>query len=251
MSMSNAVAGTKQRSKQEAQDKPFAYLNEEAIRAAVLNHQPYDYTFVPNAIDERFKQEVLVDAPVIPHRGSYGLPSLRRGPKFEAVIQDLLSDRFRHLVEEKFDIDLSKNPPVIVMMGQTSGAYNEGYAHPDSKHKIITVLLGFSWEWPYERGKLRILNSPDRDDYAFEYPPEFGKMLMFRVSDKSWHGFLPQKGQRMSLQLCYCDSESYVRSEYLRHRISAYAKSIPALRKVIGLVPRHNPAAEVLEKKER
>ena len=250
MSMLNAAAGTTQKGKREAEEKPFAYLNEDAIRASVLNHTPYDYTFVPNAIEERFKQEVLVDAPVIPHRGSYGLPSLRRGPKFEAVIQDLLSDRFRHLVEEKFNTDLSKNPPVIVMMGQTSGAYNEGYAHPDSKHKIITVLLGFSWEWPHERGKLRILNSPDRDDFAFEYPPEFGKMLMFRVSDKSWHGFLPQKGQRMSLQLCYCDSESYVRSEYLRHRISAYAKSIPALRKVIGLVPRHNPAAEVLEKKE-
>ncbi len=250
MSMLKAAPGTMQKGKREAEDKPFAYLNEEAIRAAVLNNKPYDYAFVPNAIEERFKQEVLVDAPVIPHRGSYGLPSLRRGPKFEAVIKDLLSARFRHLVEEKFDIDLSKNPPVIVMMGQTSGAYNEGYAHPDSKHKIITVLLGFSWEWPYERGKLRILNSPDRDDYAFEYAPEFGKMLMFRVSDKSWHGFLPQKGQRMSLQLCYCDSESYVRSEYLRHRISAYAKSIPALRKVIGLVPRHNPAAEHLEKKE-
>ncbi|MGO8780381.1 MAG: 2OG-Fe(II) oxygenase [Rhodomicrobium sp.] len=250
MSMLNAAAGTKQKGKWEAGQKPFAYLNEDAIRAAVLNNKPYDYAFVPDAIEERFKQEVLVDAPVIPHRGSYGLPSLRRGPKFEAVIQDLLSDRFRHLVEEKFNTDLSKNPPVIVMMGQTSGAYNEGYAHPDSKHKIITVLLGFSWEWPHERGKLRILNSPDRDDFAFEYPPEFGKMLMFRVSDKSWHGFLPQKGQRMSLQLCYCDSESYVRSEYLRHRISAYAKSIPALRKVIGLVPRHNPAAEVLEKKE-
>ena len=250
MSMLNAAAGTTQKGKREAEEKPFAYLNEDAIRASVLNHNPYDYAFVPNAIEERFKQEVLVDAPVIPHRGSYGLPSLRRGPKFEAVIQDLLSDRFRHLVEEKFNTDLSKNPPVIVMMGQTSGAYNEGYAHPNSKHKIITVLLGFSWEWPHERGKLRILNSPDRDDFAFEYPPEFGKMLMFRVSDKSWHGFLPQKGQRMSLQLCYCNSESYVRSEYLRHRISAYAKSIPALRKVIGLVPRHNPAAEVLEKKE-
>ncbi len=250
MSMLNAAAGTTQKGKREAEEKPFAYLNEAAIRAAVLNNKPYDYAFVSNAIEERFKQEVLVDAPVIPHRGSYGLPSLRRGPKFEAVIKDLLSARFRHLVEEKFDIDLSKHPPVIVMMGQTSGAYNEGYAHPDSKHKIITVLLGFSWDWPYERGKLRILNSPDREDYAFEYPPEFGKMLMFRVSDKSWHGFLPQKGQRMSLQLCYCDSESYVRSEYLRHRISAYAKSIPALRKVIGMVPRHNPAAEALEKKE-
>jgi hypothetical protein len=248
MSM-NATAGT-QTGKAEAKDKPFAYLNEEAIRAAVLNNQPYDYAFVPNAVEERYKEEVLLDAPVIPHRGSYGLPSLRRGPKFEAVIQDLLSDRFRHIVEEKFDIDLSNNPPVIVMMGQTSGAYNEGYAHPDSKHKIVTVLLGFSREWPYELGKLRILNSPDREDFAFEYPPEFGKMLMFRVSDKSWHGFMPQKGQRMSLQLCYCDSESYVKSEYLRHKLSAYAKSIPALRKIIGLVPRSNPAAVHLKDKE-
>src|SRR5271165_3064587 len=82
--------------------KPFTYVNEDAIRSAVLNHEPYDYAFVPNAIEERFKEEVLLDAPVIPHRGSYGLPSLRRGPKFEAVIQDLLSERFRHLVEEKF-----------------------------------------------------------------------------------------------------------------------------------------------------
>jgi hypothetical protein len=245
----NATAGTAQTGKAEVQDKAFTYLNEEAIRASVLRNEPYDFTFVQNAIEERYKEEVLIDAPVIPHRGSYGLPSLRRGPKFEAVIQDLLSDRFRHIVEEKFNIDLSNNPPVIVMMGQTSGAYNEGYAHPDSKHKIITVLLGFSREWPYERGKLRILNGPDREDFTFEYAPEFGKMLMFRVSDKSWHGFLPQKGARMSLQLCYCDSEAYVRSEYLRHKLSAYAKSIPALRKIIGLVPRANPAAAYEGKK--
>jgi hypothetical protein len=230
--------------------RPFAYLNEDAIRAAVLSHAPYDYAFVPNAIEERFKEEVLLDAPVIPHRGSYGLPSLRRGPKFEAVIQDLLSERFRRLVEEKFETDLSHNPPVILMMGNTSGNYNEGYAHPDSKHKIITIILGFSRDWPHERGRLRVLNSADRDDYAFEFPPEFGKMLLFRVSDKSWHGFLPQKGPRMSLQLCYCDSESYVRSEYLRHRVSAYAKSIPALRKIIGMAPRHNPAAAHLKQKD-
>ena len=46
-------------------------------------------------------------------------------------------------------------------------------------------------------------------------------MLMFRVCDHSWHGFLPQKGQRMSLQLCYVDSEAYVRKEYARHSVSA------------------------------
>jgi SM-20-related protein len=245
MSSLNTAAATTPAAKA---GRPFSYLNEEAIRTSVLNHKPYDYAFVSDAIEERFKDEVLLDAPVIPQRGSYGLPSLRRGPKFEAVMHDLLSDRFRHLVEEKFDVDLSNNPPVIVMMGNTSGNYNEGYAHPDSKHKIITVILGFTREWPYERGRLRVLNGPDREDYAFEFPPEFGKMLMFRVTDKSWHGFLPQKGPRMSLQLCFCDSESYVRSEYFRHRVSAYAKSIPALRKIIGMAPRHNPAAAHLKK---
>ena len=219
-------------------ETPFSLLDEAAIAAAELRRDPYDFAFVENAISPRFKDEVLADAPQIPDRGSYGLPSLRYGPRFGAVIDDLLSPRFRHLVERKFDTDLSANPPVILMMGNTTGHYNEGYAHPDSKHKIITVLLGFSREWPYERGRLRVLRSSDRDDFAFEFPPEFGRMLMFRVCDHSWHGFLPQKGQRMSLQLCFVDSEQYVRREYWRHSVSAFAKSIPFIRKVIEWAPR-------------
>jgi hypothetical protein len=224
-------------------EAPFKYINEEAISAAELNTAPYEYTFISNAIPEEFRDEVLADAPTIPDRGSYGLPSLRRGPKFEEVLQELLSPRFRALVGKKFDMDLSGNPPVILMMGNTTGAYNEGYAHPDSKHKIVTVIVGFTREWPYERGRLRVLNSSDREDYAFEFPPEFGNILMFRVSDKSWHGFLPQKGPRTSLQLCYVDSEAYVRNEYFRHSISAFVKSIPVLRKIVGLMPRHDPSA--------
>jgi len=42
----------------------------------------------------------------------------------------------------------------------------------------------------------------------------------------------------MSLQLCYVDSELYVRKEYWRHSISAYAKSVPLLRKLIDYAPR-------------
>jgi len=217
---------------------PFSMLNEAAIAVADLHHDPYDFAFVQHAIDPRWKEEVLADAPPIPDRGSYGLPDLRYGPKFGAVVQDLLSLRFRHIVEHKFDMDLSAYPPCIVMMGNTTGHYNEGYAHPDSKHKIVTVLLGFSQEWPYERGRLRVLRSADRNDYAFEFPPEFGRMLMFRVCDHSWHGFLPQKGQRMSLQLCYVDSDWYVKREYWRHSVSAFAKSVPMLRKVIDWAPR-------------
>jgi 2OG-Fe(II) oxygenase superfamily len=216
----------------------FAMLDEEQIVAAKLNHDPYDYAYVEKAIFPQFREKVLADSPKIPHRGSYGLPSLKYGPTFGAVVNDLLSDRFKHIVEEKFDIDLANNPAVILMMGNTTGHYNEGYAHPDSKHKIITVIVGFSAEWPYERGRLRVLRSADRNDSAFEFTPEYGHMLMFRVCDHSWHGFLPQKGPRMSLQLCFVDSEAYVRQEYWRHSVSAFAKSVPMLRKIIEWAPR-------------
>lgn len=218
--------------------RPFRMLDAEAIAAAELRRDPYDFAFVEQAIGAKHKDEVLADAPRIPDRGSYGLPDLDYGPRFGAVVEDLLSERFRHLVEQKFDMDLSDFPPVIVMMGNTTGHYNEGYAHPDSKHKVVTVLLGFSRAWPYERGRLRVLRSADRNDYAFEFAPEFGRMLMFRVCGHSWHGFLPQRGQRMSLQLCYADSEWYVRREYWRHGVSAFAKSVPGLRKIIEWAPR-------------
>jgi SM-20-related protein len=219
-------------------DAPLTLLDEAAIRAADLRHSPYDFAFVEHAIAPQYKEEVLRDAPPIPDRGSYALPSLRYGPRFGAAVKDLLSPRFRRVVEDKFDTNLSACPPAIVMMGNTTGHYNEGHAHPDSKHKIITVLLGFSREWPYERGRLRVLRSSDREDFEFEFAPEFGRMLMFRVCDHSWHGFLPQKGQRMSLQLCFVDSEWYVRKEYFRHSISAFAKSVPLLRKAIEWAPR-------------
>jgi SM-20-related protein len=217
---------------------PFKYLDEAAIAASELHTDPYEWSFVDHAVPLTAKAEVLADAPEIPHKGTYGLPNLKYGPKFKAVIEDLLNPRFRRLVERKFNIDLSNRYPTLVMMGNTSGHYNEGYAHPDSKHKIVTVLLGFSEEWPFERGRLRVLRGPSREDYAFEFPPEFGKMLMFKVSDKSWHGFLPQKGKRMSLQFCWVDTAEYARKTYRRHAISAFFKSIPGLRQLVLRLPR-------------
>ena len=42
----------------------------------------------------------------------------------------------------------------------------------------------------------------------------------------------------MSMQLCYVDSEWYLKREYGRHSLSAFAKSIPLLRKIIEWAPR-------------
>lgn len=216
----------------------FSIFDGAAIEKAVLQRNPYEFAFVDQAIEERHKAAILEDLPEIPYRGSYSLASLHYGPHFALCVRDLLSVRFRELIERKFNMDLSPFPPSIVMMGNTTGHYNEGYAHPDSRHKIVTVLVGFSAEWPYERGRLRVLRSNNRDDCAFEFAPELGKMLMFRVCDHSWHGFLPQKGKRMSLQLCYVDSERYAFREDIRHRLSAFAKSIPGVRELIDWGPR-------------
>lgn len=219
-------------------DSAFTMIDEAEIEAAKLYREPYEYAYVERGLRHVHRERVLADVPSIPDRGSYAVPHLNYGPSFGAVVQELLSPRFRTLVGKKFDMDLSNNPPVALMMGNTTGHYNEGYAHTDSKHKIVTVLVGFSTEWPHEKGKLRVLNSSDREDYAFEFPPVYGHMLMFRVSDRSWHGFLPQKGRRMSLQLCYVDSEDYVEKEYRRHAVSAFAKSVPVVRKVLDWAPK-------------
>lgn len=219
-------------------EPPFAMLDEEAICAAELRRDPYDYAFVDQAMKPSLKERVLADAPEIPWRGSYAMRQLDYGPNFDAVLTDLRSQRMRRLVENKLEMDLSDCPASIVMMGNTTGAYNEGYAHPDSKHKKATVIVGFSDEWPYRRGQFRVLRSNDREDCAFEFPPLFGKMLMFRVCDHSWHGFLPQKGKRMSLQLCYVDSDWYAWREDWRHGISALAKSNAATRQILQWAPR-------------
>ena len=74
-------------------DAPFSMLDEAAITAAELRHDPYDFAFVEHALDPDLKDTVLADAPEIPYRGSYALRSLSYGPKFAAVITDLLAGK--------------------------------------------------------------------------------------------------------------------------------------------------------------
>jgi len=43
--------------------------------------------FVDNAIDPKWKDQVMADLPDIPYRGSYALPSLNYGPKFADMVK--------------------------------------------------------------------------------------------------------------------------------------------------------------------
>ena len=118
-------------------DQPFTVLDESVLAAMEVRHDPYDYAFVENVMPASMKEEIIADSPVIPHRGTYGVPNLRYGPKFDAVLKDLLNPRFRKIVEQKFGVDLSKGYPTMVMMGSTTGHYNEGYAHPEFEAQAV------------------------------------------------------------------------------------------------------------------
>ncbi len=212
--------------------EPFAMLDEQALSSVALKTDPYEHVIIPNAIKPEFKEKILADAPKITEAGSFLLDTLRFGPSFKALADDLLSERFRWHVEQKFKLPLGHLPAVLTVRGYTSGM-RDGYVHTDTKHKVITVLLYLNPEWPYPGGRLRVLRSNNIDDCAAEIAPLFGTMLIFRRSDHSWHGHLPHEGPRLSLQLNWADSASWVRRENWRHRLSAAMKvSAPALQRL-------------------
>jgi hypothetical protein len=106
------------------------------------------------------------------------------------VFADSSAHAFRDLIECKFEVDLSGDPP-IVLMG--------GYAHPDSNQKGVTLILGLGRKRPSEGGRLRILRNPNRNDDTGEFASVFRSLLMFSVSDNAWHGLLPKKGPYLTL----------------------------------------------------
>lgn len=65
------------------------------------------FSFSEHAINPGFKDEVLADAPRIPVRGSYGLPSLHCGSGLWFVDKDRFSSRVQRLVERKFNTNFS------------------------------------------------------------------------------------------------------------------------------------------------
>lgn len=217
--------------------RPFALLDELAILAANVWDDPNDFAFVSRAIAPCHQHAVLRDAPRMRYGKICGPADLRYGPRFGALIDDLLGRRFARLIERKFGVDLSAYSPAIMMPADGAGRQDEGYLHPDAKHKIIAVLLGFSRERRHQRGGLRVLRGDGREDFAFEFAPAFGHMLIFRVGKHCWHGLLPHSGRGTALHLCYVDSERFARREYWRQSMSPFAKPVPIMRHAIEWAP--------------
>jgi hypothetical protein len=200
-------------------------LDLDALAAAALRRQPYDYVVVPNFVRQPAFEEIVADYPEIGRTGSYPPSELRYGPRFASFLAELEAPEFREAIERKFGLSLGGRPTMITVRGRTGDG--DGYIHTDTATKIITVLIYFNRGWEADGGRLRILRGPrDLDDYAEEVSPYGGTLLAFRRSDTSWHGHEKFEGQRRAIQLNWVTDVSVVNRELARHRVSAFFKKL-------------------------
>lgn len=200
-------------------------LNLEALRAAPLQNEPFEYVLMQGLVSADALAEINRDFPAVPGPGSYPPVRLDIHGGFAGLLRELEGAEFQAAMSEKFGIDLSAYPAMFTVRGHCRAG--DGKIHCDSESKIITVLLYLNPPWQASGGRLRLLRSADDLNHAAaEIEPNGGTMLAFRRSDHSWHGHEPYEGPRRAIQMNWVLNAGVVLREEWRHRLSAAAKRL-------------------------
>jgi hypothetical protein len=200
----------------------------EAFRATPLQRDPYDFICVPGFLKAEKIAAISQDFPKIDRPGSFPLGELEYGPSFAALIAEFGQKEIEEAFEEKFGVDLSNHPLMVTARGRCQA--KDGRIHPDTKSKVITVLIYMNSKWESDGGRLRILRSDhDLEDYVAEVPPIAGTLLAFRRDDNSFHGHHPFDGERRTIQFNWVVDKEYIQREQRRHRVTARLKSLNPL----------------------
>lgn len=198
-------------------------LNLQALRDTPLSTKPFDFAVVPDFVTPEAVEQIQTDFPAVDQGGSFPLSSLSYGPRFAALVDELMGDETREAFAQKFALDLTGRPATLTVRGRCRA--KDGKIHLDSKTKLITVLIYLNPPWVADGGRLRLLRSPDDiDDMVTEIPPYRGTMVAFRCSDNAWHGHKSYEGQRRAIQLNWVTDESAARTVERRHGWSARLK---------------------------
>ena len=181
---------------------PLTNLN--ALRAARVETDPYDYLVVPGFLDALSLEQVNSDYPPIDSAANHTLESLTYGAAFEQLIQELQGAEFAAVLGKHFDMDLVSLPTTVTV--RKFCERTDGNIHTDHKSKVITVLVYFNETWDNKAGQLRLLRSKDDiENYAAQVIPSGGNLLAFRRTDHSWHGHTQFVGERRMVQINYLD----------------------------------------------
>jgi hypothetical protein len=200
-------------------------LDLERFRTTPLTREPFEFLIVPEFVKAEARAAIDKDYPEVARAGSFPLREVTYGPAFAKLIEEMRSEEFRNAFETKFEVDLTNRPDMITVRGRCSE--KDGKIHTDSETKIITILVYMNSAWESSGGQLRLLRSgTNLEDLILEVPPTEGTLLAFRRSNNSWHGHKPFSGPRRVIQFNWVTSESVVRREQNRHRLSAWMKKM-------------------------
>src|SRR5262249_52619966 len=159
----------------------------ERLRQTPVLNDPYEHLIVPGFVRSEVRDAINRDYPVISKAGSFPLSEVKYGDAFRALVEELDGPKFRSEIESKFSVDLATRPTITTVRGLCQK--KDGRIHTDSATKIITILIYMNSRWEADGGRLRLLRSgKNLDHYAVEVPPVEGTLLVFRRSEKSWHG---------------------------------------------------------------
>lgn len=200
------------------------YVNLEQFRSQPLTTEPYPYQVMKGFVKAEVLDEVINSYPKLDKPGSFPLPGLQYGEPFARMVRELEGPEVRKAFEDKFQLDLSSHPTMITARCMCRA--RDGKIHTDSRSKIITVLIYLNSEWKNQGGCLRLLRSPDLEDYIAEVPPEAGTLITFLNTENAWHGHASYEGPRRTLQLNWVTDQGVVNHEQKRHRFSAMLKKL-------------------------
>jgi SM-20-related protein len=179
-------------------------INLDALRAAQLHTDPFDFMVVPGFLSADILAQVNADYPAIDTAANHALENLQYGPAFEALMVQLQSPAFAAALGQCFDMDLTSLPTTVTVRKYCERT--DGNIHTDHKSKVITVLVYFNESWEHDDGQLRMLRSKgDIEDYTAQVPPLGGTLLAFRRTDHSWHGHTRFVGERRMVQVNFLD----------------------------------------------
>jgi SM-20-related protein len=202
----------------------------EALDAAPLQSDPFDYLVVPDFLPPAQLKRVNADYPEITTAANHALRDLHYGQCFAQLAEELQSAAFRHHLGDKFKIDLSNSPTTITVRKYCERS--DGNIHTDHASKIITVLVYFNENWDSDGGCLRMLRSAeDIEDYTAEVKPLGGSLLAFHRTDHSWHGHKQFVGERRMLQCNFLASGKIARlNQKLSRAGTHFGKRVLGLR---------------------
>jgi hypothetical protein len=197
----------------------------DALANTPLVTNPFDYVVVKSFVRPETATAIGEAYPDVDKPGSFALDDVAVRGAFGQLIDEMRSDAFRVAIERKFGLSLAALPTTFTVRGQCGPG--DGGIHTDSKTKVITILVYLNPDWAPDGGRLRFLrNGEDLEAFAAEAPPDYGVLVAFRRSDRSWHGHKPFIGPRRVVQMNWVVSERVAGLQMFRHRLSAAIKRL-------------------------